>query len=139
LQSLILEHQGTGTMTGVLLDSVHQTEQITFGPYRFTVKHEYTWPYAARAGQDTPRVGGLIMMLSPDEFLLAGGGIVVTFSAAAASEGRVGIGSITEGRFADGRWIAGRRLNGDEDHQGRHLYLPGGTFGIQRLRLYPYK
>jgi beta-galactosidase GanA len=27
-------------------------------------------------------------------------------------------------------------VNGDEDHQGRHMYLPGSEFGVQKVRLY---
>ncbi len=50
-----------------------------------------------------------------------------------------GIGSMDEGAFVDGRWVAGRRLNGDQDHQGRQMYLPGGEYGIQKVRLYTYK
>ena len=40
--------------------------------------------------------------------------------------------------FIDGRWTAGRRLNGDETHQGRHVRLPFGKFVIQRVKLYSY-
>jgi hypothetical protein len=38
----------------------------------------------------------------------------------------------------NGLWVAGRRLIGDEDHQGRHLRLPSDQFGIQRVKLYRY-
>jgi beta-galactosidase GanA len=41
LAPLILEHQGTGTMAGFLLDSVGQTAEIKLGSYSFNVKHEY--------------------------------------------------------------------------------------------------
>jgi hypothetical protein len=46
--------------------------------------------------------------------------------------------SIEEGSFVNGHWVAGRRLNGDEDHQGRHLRLVPDQFGIQRVKLYRY-
>jgi hypothetical protein len=39
----------------------------------------------------------------------------------------------------NGRWVTGRRLNGDASHQGRHLRLPNGYFGIQRIKLYRYR
>ena len=29
-------------------------------------------------------------------------------------------------------------LNGDQSHQGRHLRLPPGEYGVQRVRLYRY-
>jgi hypothetical protein len=59
----------------------------------------------------------------------------VTFS---ADEGIVGIESIWEGSYEDGEWDLGRLLNGDQSHQGRHLRLPPGEYGVQRVRLYRY-
>ncbi|WP_227651266.1 DUF5597 domain-containing protein [Klebsiella pneumoniae] len=50
----------------------------------------------------------------------------------------MGLDFVEEGRFDGGKWIAGRKLNGDETHQGRHVRLPPGQFGIQKLRLYRY-
>jgi len=49
-----------------------------------------------------------------------------------------GIASIEEGLFVNGQWVAGRRLNGDENHQGRHLRLVTGQSGIQLVKLYRY-
>jgi hypothetical protein len=135
----ILEHQGKGTMTGFLLDSAAQAAEMKLGDYIFTAKHEYTWPYAHRASSDTPRVGGMILMTAKDEFYIAGSGVVVTFKVSSADGTIAGIASLDEGAFVDGKWVAGRRLNGDQDHQGRHMYLPGGEFGIQKIRLYIYK
>jgi hypothetical protein len=78
----------------------------------------------------------LIIRLGADEYLVAGKGLIVTFSTEGAT---AGIESIWEGTFADGRWVSGRLLNGDESHQGRHLRIPEGRFGIQRVRLYRYQ
>lgn len=139
LEPLILENQGTEKIAGALLDSANQKVQVKLGDYIFNVRHEYSWPYAVRSRDDTPRVGGMIIMLSPDEFFIAGSGIVVTFLSAANDSTIAGIASVDEGKFVDGKWIAGRRMNGDEDHQGRHLYLPGRSFGIQKVKLYKYK
>jgi hypothetical protein len=139
LTPMILEHQGKGSMAGFLLDSAAQTAEIKLGSYTFTVKHEYTWPYAAHAEGSTPRVGGMIIMVSPEEFYVAGSGVVVTFAPAADTEAVAGILSMEEGAFVKGKWMAGRRMNGDEDHQGRHLHLPAGEYGIQKVRLYTYR
>ncbi len=139
LAPLILAHQGRGTMTGFLLDSTSQSAQIELGAYAFTVKHGYTWPYAVRRTGETPRAGGLIIMLAADEFLVAGSGVVVTFQTS-ITDGRIaGIASMEEGRFVHGEWLAGRRLNGDQTHQGRHMHLPGGEYGMQKVKLYTYK
>jgi hypothetical protein len=139
LTPLILENQGTGTMTGFLLDSTAEIEEIHLGDYIFTVKHEYSWPYAARREGIMPRFGGLIIMTGNDEYFVAGSGVVVTFQSARRDGSIAGIASIDEGTFLNGTWTAGRRLNGDQDHQGRHLHLPGNDFGIQKLRLYTYR
>ena len=139
LNALILEHQGKGTMAGFLLDSAAQTAEIKLGNYIFTVRHESTWPYAHRGMNETPRVGGMIIMTAGDEFYIAGSGVLVTFQCASDDGTIAGIASMDEGVFVDGRWIAGRRMNGDQDHQGRHMYLPGGEYGIQKVRLYTYK
>ena len=40
--------------------------------------------------------------------------------------------------YIDGKWTPGRRMNGDQDHQGRHLRIPEGEYAIQRIRLYTY-
>ncbi len=138
LEPLIVENQGMGTMAGVLLDSADQTERIDLGDFTFTVRHELSWRYAFRSGVDTPRVGGMIIMLSPDEFVVAGSGIILTFEPRTGDGALAGIASIDEGKFVDAKWVAGRRMNGDQDHQGRHLYLPGGSFSIQKIRLYKY-
>jgi beta-galactosidase GanA len=139
LTPLILRHQGKGAMTGFLLDSASQTARISLGGYTFTVKHEHTWPYAARTGGEPPRFGGLIIQDSEDEFYVAGAGVLVTFAPANDDGAVAGILTLDEGRFVKGKWVAGRRMNGDQSHQGRHLYLPSGEYGIQKLRLYTYR
>jgi len=92
----------------------------------------------SRSEGEPPRFSGLIIMLSKDEFLVAGSGLIVTF-APRSGNAVAGIASLDEGVFADGKWVPGRRLNGDQSHQGRHLHLPGNIFGIQKARLYLYK
>jgi hypothetical protein len=139
LTPLILEYQGTGNMAGFLLDSAAQTAQIGLGDYTFTVKHEHTWPYAVRAEGPTPRFGGMVITTAPGEFYIAGSGVVITFQSTSGAGTIAGIASIDEGAFVNGKWVAGRRLNGDEDHQGRHLHLAGRTYGIQHLKLYTYR
>jgi hypothetical protein len=139
LSSIILENQGRGTMEGFLLDSAAQTAEIRLGGYLFTVKHEYTWPYAARGEGETPRFGGLIIQVAEDEFYVAGSGVLVTFQTSSADGTNVGIANMDEGNFILRNWVAGRRMNGDQDHQGRHLNLPGGEFGIQKVKLYKYQ
>ena len=61
---------------------------------------------------------GLIMATGPDDFLGAGKGFRVSFTPGSGQQ--ASITSIDEGTFSsDGKWIAGRRLNGDENDQGK--------------------
>lgn len=139
LEPLILMNQGKERMMGILLDSTYHKTQVNLGDYTFNIRHEYSWAYAQRSEGETPRVGGMIIMLARDEFLITGSGIVVTFETRASDDTIAGIERIDEGQFINGDWIPGRRMNGDQSHQGRHLHLPGRAFSIQKVKLYTYK
>jgi len=82
-------------------------------------------------------VGGIIIGLSKDEFYVRTG-LVITFKPKRSGL-RAGILNIYEGKFVNGKWQPGRRMNGDQDHQGRHLRIPQGEYGIQRVKLYTYQ
>jgi hypothetical protein len=139
LTPLILSNQGKGTMAGVVFDSASQAARIKLGDYSFNIKHEYSWPYARKTEGENPRFGGMIIMVSPDEFYVAGRGLVVTFETSTNDGTQAGIGILDAGKFVDGTWVPGLRMNGDQSHQGRHLDLPGNTYSIQKVRLYKYK
>jgi hypothetical protein len=140
LAPLILEKQGKGTMAGVWLDESNRTQTVRLGNYTLNVAHDYTWPHSSGFQQSNswPRFGGVIISTGPDEYVIAGRGLIVTFTPNSPGDPIAGIVSIDEGTFVNGRWVPGRRLNGDESHQGRHLRLPPDRFSIQRIRLYRY-
>jgi beta-galactosidase GanA len=137
---LILEHQGSGTMAGIVLDETNRIQKIQLGNFTLNVAHDYTWPYADGFHQTNswPHFGGVIISTAPDEYVIAGSGLIVTFAPNSPGDPIAGIASIEEGTFVNGHWVDGRRLNGDESHQGRHLRLPPGQFSIQRVKLYRY-
>jgi hypothetical protein len=136
LAPLILDHQGKGVTAGLLPEGVEQRlpRQLRFGDYVLNVTYE-------RPSNQTPNVlsGGLVIALGKDEFIFAGTGLTVTFESDKSDEPLVGILSAEEGKFEDGEWRSGRRLNGDQTHQGRHIRLVPGKFGIQRIKLYRYR
>jgi len=140
LAPLILEKPDKGLMAGVLLDKENQTEEFKLGQYTLKASHDYTWGWSSgpKDANVWPQAGGIIISTGPDEYIIAGSGVIVTFTPNTAGEPIAGILSVQEGRYVKGRWIAGRPLNGDENHQGRHLRLPFGSFGMQRVRLYRY-
>ena len=93
-------------------------------------------PEGASAASPPPS-GGLVLWTGPDEVVVAGTAVTVTFGSTAPRQ-RVGLLSVEEGRYEAGEWVNARRLNGDETHQGRHVRLEPGRFSIQRVRLYRY-
>lgn len=107
LSPLIGRHQGKATMTGVLLDKENSVQEITLGGYVLTVSHDYTWGWSGGDAQaDTwPQAGGILISLSPDEYLIAGTGLIVTFASDQPGQ-NTGIVSIQEGAFKEGRWDA---------------------------------
>jgi beta-galactosidase GanA len=140
LTPLIALHRGKNSMNGSLLDKKHYADTIKFGEYTFTIKHDYTLGWSPKAKEDEwPEAGGFVIQTAPDEFIIAGTGIVITFSSDQPEKGRVGILNIEEGIYNNGTWIPGRTMNGDQSHQGRHLRFAVGDFGIQKLVLYRYR
>jgi len=116
-------------------------QQFTLGNYTFDVHFKEPAPISIGAKTEVPMPGahgGLIIQTGPDEFLVAGTGMIVTFGTHGQGNAIAGIDSIWEGRFVNGTWVAGRNLNGDDDNQGRYLRMPSGQFTIRRVRLYRY-
>ena len=140
LSSLVSAAQGKGVMEGFLLDKTKASDTVKLGGYTFVIKHDYTlgWSPGAKEAQ-WPQAGGLIIQTGPDEFTVAGTGIVLTFFSDQPDQPIAGILSIDEGSYINGQWIPVRRMNGDQSHQGRHLRIPVGETGIQKLQLYRYK
>jgi beta-galactosidase GanA len=152
LTPLILEHQGHGTMAGLLPEGAEQRQpqQVWLGSYTLHVSFDkgtapnladgVVPPYGSVAiNPAIPPTGGLVISTGPDEFIIAGSGITTTFQLHSPGGPQVGLLSVEEGRFVDGKWTHIRWLNGDQTHQGRHVRLDLGRFSIQKVKLYQYR
>ncbi len=129
---LVLEHQGGNTITGFALDKEHPSFVTTIGDTTVEISLDEIFGHKAEKGY------GIVMATGSDEFLGAGVGFRVIFKSVPATN-RLGIGSVDEGIFHDGSWINGRRLNGDEDDQGRAWrFSSWGGPQIERCRIYRY-
>jgi hypothetical protein len=142
LAPLILEYQGKGAAVGLLPETAEQRvpQQVRLGGYILNVTFERPAAIGSAPGSAAlvPVSGGLVIAVGPDEFVIAGTGLVVTFEPESPGEPIAGILSADEGKYIDGRWVPGRRLNGDQTHQGRHVRLAPGKFDTQRVKLYRY-
>jgi hypothetical protein len=145
LAPLIAKHQGDGSMSAVLLATNDPPQKIRVGNYTMEVTRQ---PSRASSPQRPGFSAAIFIATGPDEYYAAGDGVRVTFSANTPGPGRVGMGTVEEGAFVNGRWIASRQLAGDETGQGDNLSLrshpvdriPGdGYAGIQHFTLYRYQ
>ncbi len=125
---VIIENQGAARMRG-LLQYKEANEQVDLAGYRLEVSYRK---------EATSKGYGLVIATGQDEFLVAGSGVSIHFAARTPGPRHTGILSVDEGRFQNGQWIAGRRMNGDEDAGGWRLQLPGGPPSVQWIRLYRY-
>jgi hypothetical protein len=137
---LILERQGLGKVTAVLVDKEAPRSKVRLGDYTIEAR------YALRS-QDpnapvafpVDRVAGLFIQLGPDDYAIVGRSISVYFESATDPAQSVGLATVEEGQYVDGRWVPGRRLNGDETPDWRALWFPGDRYTIQKIRLYRYR
>lgn len=136
----ILKYSGTLKMDGVLLDTSNKKQEIILGNNKLTVSHDYTLGWSPDASKpDWPMSGAIIIQTDENDFIIAGTGIVITFSVYEASNISTGILQADEGIYKNDKWIPGRRMNGDQIHQGRHIRIPVGEWNIQKVKLYQYK
>src|SRR6185369_7260833 len=120
LAPLLLGNQGKGVMAGLLPEGPEQrqAQQLRLGNYVLYVTFD-------KPTTQNPNVlsGGLVVAVGPDEYLFAGTGLTITFDAPGSTEPMVGLLAVDEGSYVNGQWVVGRRLNGDQTHQGRHVRL----------------
>lgn len=138
IEPLLNQYRGSKKMTAVLLDKTTPTDTLTLGKYQIVAKHYNTLSWAPMKNAENWEMGGAIIFATAEnEYIVAGTGVVLTF-ATLDKEKRAGILSVDEISYKNGKEVLGRRLNGDEDHQGRHLSISDGSWEIQKIKLYPY-
>ena len=144
LKPLILENRGKARMAGFRARVEEDGSVIdapvkkVLGGIEFTVT--FIDPWTPKDKQAIADHGGLLIHAGGEDLWFAGQGITVTFKGADGGPQSVGIDVAEEGVFdREGKWIAGRRLNGDQTHQGRHIRLAPGAPQIQRVKFYRYR
>ena len=133
LEPLILEHQGKGTMKGILIDEKSPLCRFELGDYIIEAKLD---------SRKLKTSGGIIIQTGPQEFVCTGRALDVFFTPKDNSF-RIALDVVDEGTFIEGKWIPEHRLNGDETHastfDGAGLRLPEERISIQNVSLYKYK
>jgi hypothetical protein len=133
----ILEHQSSGTIAGVALDKQKPDEKVKLGNYILNVGLP-----RGRGEQNTvpDLIGyGLFMAAGPDEYLVAGNNVMITFTPNTPGPPIAGLAEQEAGRFgANGKWVATHFLGGD-DSSDSVVRLSWGERAIQRVTLYRYR
>lgn len=145
-EPIIIKHQGTKDMEGILLTNEHREEDIvTPDGIRFTIKHSYSlgWEPGSKDAE-WPEAACIIIRLDKEDYLVIGSGVVITYTDAKGgktwqkNDSRIGLAKCESVNITDGKMTIKRHLSGDQTHQGRHVRIPGGVFDMQHFRLYKY-
>jgi hypothetical protein len=142
----ILEAQASGTIKAVTLNAEHATETVQLGNYSLAFSiTKMRQPAPAPASSYA-----IIMSTGPDDYVILGSGVQATFNGPGPSAAAVA--TLEEGTYVDGRWVPGRRLNGDDimlnydapnqaikNESGQGIRLAGGPPKALHLQLYRYQ
>jgi hypothetical protein len=120
-------------MTGFLLDKEHPTVTRDLGDYQLEISLDEIFGFKGDQGY------GLIAAVGPNEFVGAGMGFRVSFRPKTPGAGLAGVGTVDEGIYREGKWIPGRRLNGDENDQGQKWRFDSQNLRIERCTVYRYE
>ena len=146
----ILEHQSKGTIAAASLNRQNPDRQVKLGDYILNVG----LPRNRRTPAVVPDVTGygIFMATGPDEYLLAGNNLQITFTPHTPGPPIAGIARQENGHFENGKWVVTRFLAGDDSvlrydnvtvadmgQSGSGVRLTAPDRGIQRVKLYRYR
>ena len=139
LAPLISAHQGTGTISAVLLGQNNQSQKIQVGNYTLeaAVMRPRAMPGAPPAQATVPSAAAVFIAVGPDEYYVAGSGMTVRFSPNGPGPALAGLGTVEEGSFVNGRWVPGRQLPATKPSRGSVCRC--GTWSSSRVTLYRYE
>ncbi len=126
-------------MTSVVRQAGDSQTAIELGGYLLRVKYQEGTHASGPLQQECPNVppgAAIIISTAPNEFVIAGEGLTVTFLPDSDGPEHVELMSVEEGRFDNGTWVPGRRLNGDETDGGNFAIFPCAAPSIQKVRIY---
>jgi hypothetical protein len=141
----ILEAQAKGAIKAVSLDAQHPAETVKLGNYTFAFSMG-----RMRPGTPAPASSyAIVISTGPDDYTILGSGLQATFNGPGPSP--AAIGKLEEGAYVNGRWVPGRRLNGDDimlnydapnkfikNESGQGFRLAAGAPKALHLQIYGY-
>jgi hypothetical protein len=146
----ILEAQAKGAIKAVSLNAQHPAETVKLGNYTFAFSMGRMRGPAPAAGANAQSSSyAIVISTGPDDYTILGSGVQATFNGPGPSPAAVA--KLEEGTYVDGRWVPGRRLNGDDimlnydapnksikNESGQGFRLAGGAPKALHLQIYGY-
>ena len=136
MSDMLLSSQASGNVRALVLhkDSPRPTRTIVIGGYLLECALSRSWPSRALSTDD----GAMIAIESGrNEFYIAGSGLTISFARDPDTDNKIGgIASIEEVNRSANDWTVVRRLNGDQNNQGRQLQMDPHRIEIFRVKLY---
>lgn len=143
-----LKWQAAGKVNAILVLDGEKPQPISMGGYKIMLSPGMGFgAQDPNAGAGAELAGGvslgsralasdrrpfaIVVNTAPDEFLFIGANGDPSF-AIDSGEGKVVISSKDEGHYEHGRWVPGRRINGDEQYEPG---LPKSKIGMLKVRL----
>jgi beta-galactosidase GanA len=157
VEDLMLQHQGDGTMRGILVDTIKRNQEFDLGGYHVKAQLS-SGSFAELAGFSVGEkkaniAGGILISTGKDEFIAIGKDYTLTFTPLQQGGKTIDVEYFDEGTFVNGKWVTTRRLNGDEGTGGgdygfgfkqgnygmiRFQPSPTGDYSIVRFKMYRY-
>jgi hypothetical protein len=141
LAPLVLEHQTKGTIAGAWLNKENPDHADQAGRLHSERVARGLGPDAASPispGLDWLWATAFSWPPAPDEFLMAGDNVQVTFSLETPGPEFVGLAEQEAGRFENGKWVVTRYLGGDDSTLRKNLAnavaLNQSGFGVRLIR-----
>ncbi|MDR3796660.1 MAG: DUF5597 domain-containing protein [Terracidiphilus sp.] len=126
-------------MTSVVRQAGDTRAAVELGGYLLRIQYQQGPQIPGppqRENMGVPSGAAIIINTAPDEFVIAGEGLTVTFLPDSQGPQHVELMNVEEGTFDNGTWMPERRLNGDETNGGNYLIFRGAAPTTQKVRLY---
>jgi hypothetical protein len=144
---LITDAQAKGTIGAAWLTTQQPRRDIALGNYVVNIDIQ------RNRRNPVPALGyAIVISVGPDEYFVAGRDVQITFTPNTPGPEIAGLARVETGRFANGRWIPGRRVNGDDvvleydqaaaaakNQSGSGLIFGADGPTIQHVKLYRYR
>jgi len=139
LTPAIMATQGEGKIRGALLTKEKSDTILLMGNYELKVSHAFTlgWDPLSKA-ESWPEAGAIVIQTGDKNFIVAGTGVAITVKRRGKAGVKTGFLAIDKGTYMNGNWIPDMRMNGDQNHQGRHVRIDTNDWNIQHFALYEY-